>query len=182
MYPGIDGFLGTRASIMLDLVFLAMFAVLPVLAWSIWQVRVHRRFQLHQRVQWTLAAILLAAVTLFEIDMRFVSGWRERAEASPYFAPVYSADPISQQIFCGLLGCDDVPGWVFRALAIHLVFATSTTALWVFVIATASRRFGNPPVPGAHSASHRRFGWLAAADMALTALTGWIFYWLAFVA
>ena len=38
-YPGIDGFLGTRASLMLDVVFLAMFAVLPVMGWSIWKVR-----------------------------------------------------------------------------------------------------------------------------------------------
>ena len=34
-FHGINGFLGTRASIMLDVVFLAMFLVLPVLAWSI---------------------------------------------------------------------------------------------------------------------------------------------------
>ena len=36
--PGINGILGTRASLMLDVVFLAMFAILPVLAFSIWLV------------------------------------------------------------------------------------------------------------------------------------------------
>ena len=55
---------------MLDLVFLAMFAVLPVLGWSIAQVKYHRRYLLHKRVQLTLGAVLLVTVSAFEIDMR----------------------------------------------------------------------------------------------------------------
>ncbi len=180
-YSGMDGVLGTRASIMLDVVFLAMFAILPVLGWSIWQVRVERRFVLHRRAQLALGAILLVAVTLFEIDMRFVSGWRERAQPSPYYEAVYDADPVSQAVCCDLLGMERVPGWVFRSLAIHLLFAISTTLLWVVVIARALRKFSSPPTPGVHSASHRLLGWIATWDMVLTAITGWIFYWLAFV-
>ena len=84
-YPGIDGFLGTRASLMLDVVFLAMFVVVPVMLWSIYQVKYRRRYLLHKRVQLTLALVLLAAVTLFEVDMR-IHGWQQRAELSPYFA------------------------------------------------------------------------------------------------
>ncbi len=76
-YPGIDGFLGTRASLMLDVVFAAMFVVLPVLAWSIQQVRYHRRYVLHKRVQLLLGTVLLVAVTLFEIDMR-LNDWTLR--------------------------------------------------------------------------------------------------------
>ncbi|HEY5312321.1 MAG TPA: DUF420 domain-containing protein, partial [Pirellulales bacterium] len=78
-YHGINGFLGFRASIMLDVVFLAMFAIVPLLAWSIFEVKIRRRYALHKRVQLTLAGILLVAVFLFELDMRFVSGWRDRA-------------------------------------------------------------------------------------------------------
>ncbi len=167
---------------MLDLVFLAMFAVLPVLAWSIWQVRVHRRFGLHKRVQLTLAAVLLVTVVLFEIDMRFLSGWRPRATPSPYYASVYATDPVSYEVCCELLGFDCVPGWVFRMLAIHLVFAGSTALLWVLVVVQALRHFPHPPLPGPHSRIHRLLGWMATVDMAMTALTGWIFYWLAFVA
>ncbi len=181
-YPGIDGILNTRASIMLDVVFLAMIAILPVLGWSVRQVRVYRRFGLHKRVQLTLAAILLVAVSLFETDMRFVSGWRERAKPSPYYESVDAADPVSQAICRNLLGLQRVPGWVFRSLAIHLLFAISTTLLWIFVTVRALRRFSHPPAPGEHSASHRLFGWLATYDMVLTAVTGWTFYWLAFVA
>ncbi len=36
---------------MLDLVFLAMFAVIPIMAWSIYQVRYQGRYLLHKRVQ-----------------------------------------------------------------------------------------------------------------------------------
>lgn len=164
-FPGIDGFLGTRASIMLDLVFLAMFAFVPALAWSIYLAKYRRRFRIHKQAQVTLGLVLLAAVSLFEIDMRFISGWRERAEPSPFWGGGTLAN--SQ---------------VVQSLAVHLLFAVTTAVLWVVVITRALRNFPKPPVPGPHSAWHKRWGWIAAIDMFLTAVTGWVFYWLAFAA
>jgi uncharacterized membrane protein YozB (DUF420 family) len=160
---GLDGFLGTRASLMLDIVFVAMFAVVPLLGYSVYLVKYRRKYTLHKRIQLVLGAVLLVTVALFELDMR-LNGWRDRARPSPYY------------------GSDDAHGWVWYALSIHLVFAVTTAALWIAVIAQALRRFPNPPLPSEHSVWHRRWGKLAAVDMALTALTGWIFYWLAFVA
>lgn len=160
---GINGFLNTRASLMLDIVFLAMFVVVPVLGYSIYLVKYRRQYALHKQIQIVLGAVLLLTVVLFELDMR-INGWRERARPSPYF------------------GSDEAQGWVFYALYIHLVFAVSTAALWIAVIARAIKHFPNPPRPSEHSRWHLRWGKLAAIDMALTALTGWIFYWLAFVA
>ena len=75
-----------------------------------------------------------------------------------------------------------VPGAVFRALAVHLAFAVSTAVLWTWTVVGAWRRFDAPPAPNAYSARHRALGWLAAIDMTLTAITGWTFYVLAFVA
>ncbi|MGC3968190.1 MAG: hypothetical protein QM775_12715 [Pirellulales bacterium] len=72
------GFLGTRASLMLDVVFLAMFAVVPILFWSIYLVRAKRNYRLHKQVQVTLSLVLLVAVTLFEVDMRCYTPWRRR--------------------------------------------------------------------------------------------------------
>lgn len=181
-YPGIDGFLGTRASIMLDVVFIAMFAIVPIMGWSIWLVKRRRNYLLHKRIQVALMVVLGLAVGLFEIDVRFISGWQERAEPSPYYAAVPSAGPIWDALFLNVLGRTSVPGWVFRALLIHLVFAVSTALLWAWVGAAALRRFPNPPAPNEHSQRHRRWGQIAAWDMVLTAVTGWIFYWLAFVA
>ncbi len=160
---GIDGFLGTRATLMLDFVVVAMFAVLPVLGWSIYLVKYRAKYALHKRIQLTLGLVLLVTVLLFEADMR-VNGWRDRALASPY------------------IGHDGSLDWVTTALGIHLCFAVTTSALWAVVIAQALRYFPTPPAPNAHSRWHRRYAKLAAIDLLMTAVTGWIFYWLAFVA
>lgn len=163
MYNGFNGFLGNRASFMLDVVFLAMFAVVPVMLWSIYQVKYKQNFLLHKRVQIALGVILLLAVTVFEIDIRW-NGWRDRAAESPY----YSANALE--------------GLVNWSLWIHLFFAISTTALWLYVIPAAIKRFPKPPTPAEYSARHAFWGKLAAIDMTMTAVTGWVFYWLAFVA
>lgn len=147
---------------MLDVVFLAMFAVLPVMGWAIWLAK-GGRYAMHKRVQLTLAAVLLLTVTLFELDMRW-HGWRHRATASPYY------------------GTETRWGWVDGVLTVHLCFAVSTTVLWIVVVARAVRRFPSPPAPGGHSPWHRRWAKLAALDMIATSVTGWLFYYLAFVA
>jgi len=162
MYAGIDGFLGTRASLMLDVVFLAMFLVVPVMGWSIYLARFRGNFALHKRVQLTLGAVLLVTVAAFEADIR-IHGWKDRALESPYY------------------GDANTWGAVFGVLYVHLAFSTTTALLWVFVIVQALRKFDSPPVPNEYSARHRFWARLAAADMVGTAVTGWIFYWLAFV-
>lgn len=156
-YAGIDGFLPWRASLMLDVVFLAMFVVLPVMAISI---RLARRGQYaaHKRLQIALGLVLLAAVGLFELDMQ-INGWEHRAEDSRYY--------------------DN--GGVQAVLVVHLVFAVTTALLWIVVLVRALRNFASPPQPGSHSRFHRTWGRLAAWDMLLTAATGWVFYVVAFV-
>ncbi len=158
-FPGIDGFLGTRASAMLDALFLAMFAIVLVLGWSVYEVKYRHRYELHKRVQISLAAILLVAVTFFEIDIR-VHGWQDRAAGQSGGEPT---------------------ALVWNSLYIHLFFAISTVILWPITIILALRRFPKPPAPGEHSPTHIRLAWLAAIDMVLTSITGWIFYWFAFV-
>ncbi len=161
-YPGFDGFLGSRASFMLDVVFLAMFVVVPATGWSIYQVKYRQRYLLHKRMQVAIGFVLLVAVTIFEIDIR-VYGWRERAVDSPYYSEILSV------------------GLVNWSLWIHLVFAISTSVLWIFVIVQALRKFPQQPMPNEYSPRHKFWATLAAVDLSLTALTGWTFYWLAFV-
>lgn len=146
---------------MLDLVVVAMAAVLPVLAISIYLVKVHRRYRLHKRIQLALGLILLITVAAFEIDLNFVTkNWRPLAEPSPYYDT----------------------GWVNICLGVHLLFAVPTPLLWVFVIVQALRRFPEPPAPGPYSRRHAFWAWLATCGMFLTAGTGWLFYWMAFAA
>ena len=161
-YPGVDGFLGTRGSLMLDVVFLAMFAAIPVLGWSIMLAK-RGSYALHKRVQVGLGSVLLAAVVLFELEMRIV-GWRERAAPSPYWTTAGWDDPIDY------------------ALGVHLFFAIPTALLWIFVVIQATRKFPKPAAPNEHSRSHRFWAPIASFEMFMTAVTGWVFYWLAFVA
>lgn len=158
-YPGLDGFLGTRATFMLDVLVLAMGAIVAALAWSIYQVKYRRRYELHKWVQVSLGVVLLVAVIVFEVDVR-LNGWQERA--------------------AGELG-GHASQLVMTSLAIHLVFAVSSSILWPIVIVRALLNFPNPPQPGPHSRFHVRWARIAAIDMFITAITGWSFYYLAFV-
>jgi putative membrane protein len=163
-YSGVSGFLPGRASLMLDIVVVAMLFVLIAMAYSIYSVKYRRQYRRHKAIQLGLASVLLLVLCLFEIDVHFIDRWTARADASPYF------DAATQS------------GLVVKALAVHLVFATTTFALWLTVISRALLGFPKPPQPAEHSRFHRRWGTLAAIDMVLTTLTGWVFYWLAFVA
>lgn len=156
---GLSGFLGNRSTFMLDVVVVALFAVLPTLLVSILVVRRARNYQLHKRLQTTMAYVLLITVLAFEIDIR-TSDWEALA------TPASATEP---------------PARVYAMLYVHLVFAVSTVALWAWVLWRAHRRFPKPPGPSQHSRAHAFWGYVAAFDMLGTAVTGWIFYWMAFV-
>ena len=153
-----DGFLGTRASFMFDVVSLAMLAVVPVLAYSVHLAKRKKNYALHKRIQVALGVVLLIAVVLFEVDVR-LHPWAERAKASPYFGGILQ--PV---------------------LWVHLFFSVSTSILWIATLTLGLRHFPAPPAPGAHSPLHLKLAKPAALFMYCTAVTGWTFYYLAFVA
>ncbi len=125
-YHGIDGFLGTRASIMLDVVFLAMFAIIPLMGWSIWLVKFRQAYALHKRLQLGLGAAV---------------GRRRDAIRSRYaFHQRLARSGRAVALFIR-------PVWVVSSLGVHLVFATTTALLWIVVIVRALRNFPNPPMP-----------------------------------
>lgn len=155
-----NGFLPTRGSFMLDFVVVAMFAVLAIMVVSIGLVRYRQLYQLHKLIQIVLAAVLLVTIVAFEVDLRLITkNWRELAEPSKYFAS----------------------GWVDRSLWIHLAFAIPTPLLWAWVIIHGLNRFDSPPRPNEYSSQHKLLARIAAGFMFGTAITGWIFYVLAFV-
>ena len=149
---------------MLDFVTLAMLAVVIVLALSIYLVRVKKKKRLHRTIQIATAVTLTLALIAFEIDVRFITNWRELAQPSPFYQS----------------------GWVDRCLAIHLVFAIPTPLVWGVVIFTALWKFksdfSSETAATKFNRFHRISGRIAAALMFLTAITGWIFYYVAFVA
>ncbi len=153
-----DGFLpGARGTFMLDLVVCAMALVIPIQMWSIKQARAGK-WQLHRTIQISTSLILLVALIAFEVDIR-INGWRHLAEPSAHYESL-----------------------VFPALYVHLFFAISTPFIWGYTLIKALKQFGNPVTPNDYLSAHRKRGKLSFLFLCLTTLTGWIFYYLAFVA
>ncbi len=150
---------------MLDLVFVAMFVIVVAMGVSIFLVRYRQKYELHKRIQLTLAAILLVAVTAFEVEMQFVTEWETLAKPSPYF-------DVENPWTCP----------VGISLIVHLCFAIPTIPIWIFVIVQGLRKFPNPATPNEYSARHVCWARVAAIEMFMTAATGWVFYSLAFIA
>ena len=153
------GFLPTRGSMMLDLVTVVMFLVVIVMGFSIHQVR-RKRYSRHKKIQLATATALLVSLVAFELDMRFVTDWRTLAEASPYYE-------------------SGVVNW---CLWVHLTFAIPTPLVWIVVIWKALKTFRDGFEQGRANRIHRWSGRFAALMMLMTAVTGWVFYYVAFVA
>lgn len=160
----IYGFLPWRGPFVLDVIVIAMVFVLIALAWSVFSVKYRRLYQRHKVTQLCLAGGLLILLICFEIDIQCFENWRQLADLSPYYDAATRSGPVVYSLW------------------IHLFFATTTLALWLLITLRALKHFPNPPSPNQHSSFHARWGMIAAIDMALTAVTGWVFYFLAFVA
>lgn len=159
-----DGFLGNKASFMLDVVVCALLVVVPVLLYSLFAVKIQRNYVLHRRLQLALGAILLVAVGAFEIDIRMQGGIA--TILSKRDVPLTSEQ---SQFFYALLKY------------VHLPAAISTVLLWTVTLTLALRRIPTPPAPCAHSKLHKRLGWLASADITMTAVTGLMVYYYGFM-
>jgi len=158
-----DGFLGYKASLMLDVVVCALVVVVPTLLVSLYAVKIRRNYRLHKTLQIALGVLLLAAVGLFEVDMR-INGGIDGILAK-------RSRPLSP----GERGSFD------SLLYVHLFFAVSTVVLWATTLVLALKRMPTPPAPSEHSRLHKRLGWLAAADITLTSATGLMVYYFGFV-
>ncbi|MBC7531740.1 MAG: DUF420 domain-containing protein [Oligoflexus sp.] len=152
------GFLpSSRGSFILDFIVVAMALVVPILGFSVFTVKIKKNLILHRVIQIVLGIVLGLAIVVFELDMR-INGWRQLAEPSPYY-----------------------DSWVFPSLIIHLCFSIPTLVLWAYTIFTALKH----SIDKSHNPArfkHKNLGRLSAYAMIGTALTGWIFYWFAFIA
>ncbi|MCH8829108.1 MAG: DUF420 domain-containing protein [Planctomycetes bacterium] len=161
-----NGFLGNNASLMLDVVVCALMLVVPTLIYSLYLVKVKRKFLLHRNIQVTLGVVLLITVLAFEVDLQLVHGGWENVVNKPGEKTRLQGDELET---------------VRRLLWVHLLFAISTPFFWTVTIVLALKRFPSPPIPGAHSVLHKRLGWISAIDITLTSVTGLTFYFFAFM-
>jgi len=161
-----DGFLGYNTTFMLDFVVVSLLLIVPILVYSLWMVKRQRAYSLHRRLQVVLGAILLVAVGAFEIDLQVVHGGWENVVAKSYSDDALLAVRIQQS-----------QPWLW----LHLIFAVTTPIFWIITMVLALRRFSNPPHPDSHSALHKKLGWISAVDITMTAVTGLVFYYVAFI-
>ncbi len=158
-----EGFLGNHASLMLDFVVCALALVVPLLVFSLYQVKLRRNFLLHRNLQLLLGGTLLAAVAAFEIDMRLQGGIDEilKNRISPLSPDQYK--------------------FFWNVLYVHLFFAVTTVPLWAATTFLALKRFPSPPAPSEHSSLHKPLAWLSTADITLTSVTGLAVYYYGFM-
>ena len=151
---------------MLDFVVCALIGVVPVLLWSLYLVKYRRAYRLHRNLQIGLGVVLLIAVIAFEVDLQLVHGGWENVVNKPGQSPRMTPVELDS---------------ARRVLWVHLVFAITTPILWAITIVLALRRFPNPLQPAPHSSLHKKLGWASTIDITLTAVTGLVFYYVAFV-
>ena len=153
-----NGFLGTPASIMLDVVVCSLVLVVPTLLFSIYLVKRRRKYDVHKHVQLTLGLVLLLVVILFEVDMRLQGGFWAMASQSPYYNTAF----------------------MVYLLYVHLFFAVSTVIMWSITYYITLKRFPSPPRPTAFSPTHRVLAWISVVDMGATVVTGLMVYYFGF--
>ncbi len=153
-----QGFLGTRADVLMDLVVVSFAVVLPALFVS-WRKARAGEFGVHKRVQVTLFAVLAVAVLLFEVDLRMSGGIFELTRESVYAGTLLLNGSI----------------WF------HVALSISTSVVWIWLVIVSLRRFPSPPAPAAFSTTHRRVGRVGMIGMGLTGITGIELYVLGFL-
>jgi uncharacterized membrane protein YozB (DUF420 family) len=151
---------GSRASLVFDALIIGMALAVPLLAYSLRAIRVGRNVAVHRAIQLALGTVIVVFVAIFEVDVR-LNGWHELAAPSPYFAT--TLPPV---------------------LAVHVTLASLTFAGWLFMLGHGVRamRLGREPATARARATHRRIGRATALGTVLTTITGWVFYYMAFVA
>lgn len=154
-----SGFLGTPASIMMDVVVCSLVLVVPALLWSVYLARFRRQFALHKQVQLVLGVVLLIVVVLFEVDIRLHGGFWEMAQESAYYQTAF----------------------LRNLLSVHLFFSISTVFIWAVTYATALKSFPSPPRPGSFSPKHKVMAWISVVDMVATVVTGLMVYYFGFM-
>lgn len=146
MFP--QGFLGTRGDLLMDIVITALVAVVPIVLYN-WSLARRRQYARHKAMQITLAVLLGLVVALFEYNLRLQGGIFEATRASSY------------------AGTATLNFWIW----FHTFFAITTIFIWLGLIVASLRRFPRPPVPGAFSATHRRWGRIGMIWMLVTGVT-----------
>jgi len=151
------GFLGTRADLLMDVVFISTLATPFILAWGIRYAR-QREFRKHRAVQTTLLCVLLVAVIFFEVDVRLSGGSGSLMKGSSYAGT----------------------GWLRGILLAHVLANIVTFFGWLVLVVKSWRRFERE-LPGPWAPTHRRMGRFVFGGTVFGAVSAVVMYVLGFV-
>ena len=153
-----EGFLGTRAPLIIDILAVSLVAVIIMQVVSLIFIK-QKKFAKHKRIQMTIGIVMGIFVLCFELQMR-IFGWRHLAEDSPYFRYLSLSILTSTPDLC----------------------CPNRFVLWVITIIGAKKNFPTPARPSKYSMIHKRLGKVSVVMTLGTCLSAWLFYWLAFAA
>lgn len=155
MFP--NGFLGTRANLLGDLVLLATLAT-PFLLWHSFKLARRRELLKHRRFQVILLGVLLVAIVLFEVDVRMASSQGGLMRDSAWHGTT-----------------------TLRLLTLsHVIGAVLTFVGWLVLTIKSLSRFRSS-LPGPFSRTHRRAGKAVFAGSVYTAVTAVGMYVMGFI-
>lgn len=149
----IQGFLGTRADIIVDTVIVAS-ALLPFYMMYTFYLAAKGKIALHKRLQ----EIALFAVAFLVIAL----------EADVQFSNLSEVSALS-----GYHGTTELT----VVFVIHLIFAVSTFIGWTWLVFKSGRIYPE----GFGEFNHKKWGKIIFADIIMTAVTGWILYAMVFI-
>ena len=111
-------FLGSRADFLIDLIFLTVILIIPLLSLSLRYAK-KRFYKAHKTIQTTLTVVLTIALILFEQDLASKGGLSEMMKGSRFEGSAF----------------------IKYFLYLHLTFAVSTAILWWSLLTVSFIRF-----------------------------------------
>lgn len=152
-----QGFLGTRADVLLDIIVIAVTLVPFILIYSFQKVR-SGNHSIHSKIQTLLFFVVLTAVVLFEVNIRISGGSGSLLQGSAFAGNEYF------RIF----------------LWIHIAVATLTYSGWGFLLLISNKKWTTRLLPGEFSVNHKKWGKIIFAGACFTSFSGLVVYILGF--
>ena len=152
-----NGFLGTRADLLMDVILIAVLAVPPLLLYSFSKVQ-RQKHSTHARMQWGLFLTVLIAVILFETNIRLSGG----------SGALLKDSSLAQTGYFKIL------------LFIHITVAVITYGTWGTWLLISGKKWNLKELPGGFSVNHRKVGKLIFTGACFTSISGLFVYIIGF--
>ena len=152
-----DGFLGTRATFMIDII-ISFLVVLPIII-MISISLAKRDFKINQFIQIFLLITTIGALALFAYSVHYVEGFESLIQQSG-------------------VGAKEA----FVVLIVHVTMVVITILIWFLTLFHAINDGRRRALPGVYSESHKRAGRRVLFGIIIMAITSISIYWILYIA